>query len=144
MIGVNLGPKTWADVVAKSCLGCETLEEYQDQVEGSVSKGDMPDPSNNDMSLTYREPVHIASVLDLGDAADESGLTPSWAESIDKLNRTHNQSLDPDKTLITSDDSDKYGHSDCLLPEFSKKARQIKKKGFKKGLGFSSQIRYLI
>ncbi|KAL4309014.1 hypothetical protein GQ457_01G017410 [Hibiscus cannabinus] len=34
--------------------------------------------------------------------------------------------------LITSDDSDKSGHSDCPLPEFSKKARQIKKKGFKK------------
>ncbi|KAK8561263.1 hypothetical protein V6N13_149566 [Hibiscus sabdariffa] len=109
MIGVNSGPKTWAYVVAKICLGCETLEEHQDRVEGSVSKEDMLDPSNNDPPLTHRESVHIASVLNLGDAADESGLTPSLVESIDKLNRTHNQSLDPEKTLIMSDDSDKSG-----------------------------------
>ncbi|KAK8529174.1 hypothetical protein V6N12_059962 [Hibiscus sabdariffa] len=92
------------------------------------SKGDKPDPSNNDPSLMYRESVHIASVLDLRDVADGSGLTPSWAESIDKLNGTHNQSLDPKKTLIMSDDSDKSEHSDCPLPEFSNKARQIKEK----------------
>ncbi|KAK9012805.1 hypothetical protein V6N11_040839 [Hibiscus sabdariffa] len=109
MIGVNSRPKTWDDVVAKNCLVCETLEEHQDLVEGSVSKEDRPDPSNIDPS------VHIASVLDLGDTAVGSGLTPSWAESIDKLNRTHNQSLDLEKTLITSDDSDKSGHSDRSL-----------------------------
>ncbi|KAK9033130.1 hypothetical protein V6N11_018167 [Hibiscus sabdariffa] len=97
MIGVYSGQKNWADVVAKNGLGCEKSEEHQDHVEGSVSKRDRPDPSNYDPSLMYRESVHIASVLDLGDTVDGSGLTPSWAESIDKLNRTHNHSLDPKK-----------------------------------------------
>ncbi|KAL4302529.1 hypothetical protein GQ457_10G006810 [Hibiscus cannabinus] len=99
MIGVNLGPKTWVDVVDKNCLDCETLEEHQDQVEGLVSKQDRPDLSNNDLPLTHRKLVHIASVLDLGDDADEQGLTPLWTESINKLNRTHNQSLDPKNPL---------------------------------------------
>ncbi|KAL4290173.1 hypothetical protein GQ457_14G001210 [Hibiscus cannabinus] len=31
MIGVYSGQKTWADVVAKNGLGCETSEEHQDQ-----------------------------------------------------------------------------------------------------------------
>ncbi|KAK8483358.1 hypothetical protein V6N13_091365 [Hibiscus sabdariffa] len=65
MIGVYSGQKTWTNVVAKNGLGCETSKEHQDQVEGSVSKRDRPDPSNYDPSLMYRESVHIASVLDL-------------------------------------------------------------------------------
>ncbi|KAK8644117.1 hypothetical protein V6N13_123432 [Hibiscus sabdariffa] len=121
MVGVNSGQVTWANVVAETCMGCETEEVHYDQVLGFQSIDESSDPINNDSPLIIREADNRVSILDLGEEDARSGLIPSWAETIDNLNTIQFYSPNPETNLNSNNEEDKSGNSDRSLPEIPKR-----------------------